>query len=43
MASVELSINGFPLIYQIAHKLLKLALTYLLNEISNGAYLKDLS
>ena len=27
MSSVELSINGFPLIYQIAHKLLKLALT----------------
>ena len=31
MSSVELSINGFRLIYQIAHKLLKLALIYLVN------------
>ena len=31
MASVELSINGCILIYQIAHKLLKLALIYLVN------------
>ena len=31
MASVELSINGFPLIYQNAHKLLKVALIYLVN------------
>ena len=42
MASVELSINGFPLICQIAHKLLKLALIYLLNEIKIAAYPKDL-
>ena len=31
MASVELSINGCPLIYQIAHKVLKSALIYLVN------------
>ena len=31
MSSVELSVNAFPLIYQIAHKLLKLALIDLLN------------
>ena len=31
MASVELSINGFPLTCQIAHKLLKLAIIYLVN------------
>ena len=31
MASVEFSINGFPLIYQIAHKLLKSALIELVN------------
>ena len=43
MASVELSINGSPLIHQIAHKLLKLALIYLVNEISMTAYPKDLS
>ena len=31
MAFVELSINGLPLICQIAHKLLKLTLLYLVN------------
>ena len=31
MSPVELSINGFPLIYQVAHELLKLALIDLVN------------
>ena len=31
MASEKFPINGFPLIYQFVHKLLKLALIYLVN------------
>ena len=32
--AVELSINGFPLIYQITHKLQKLALIYLSSKLN---------
>ena len=39
----SVSMNGFALIYQIADKLLKLALIYLVNEISLAANPKDLS
>ena len=39
----SVSINGFALIYQIADKLLKLVLIYLVNEILLAANPKDLS
>ena len=39
----SVSMNGFAFIYQIADKLLKLALIYLVNEISLAANPKDLS